>query len=444
MANPYAQASAIAAPFAQIGNQLMSGQNAYEQGRTKMAQVMAQEAQMKAHSDLFNAQADKARSEAQIAQQRAQYQTPEFATKLAANLAGLSEAQGGELAGYQQRGNWGVKPGAALPPDQSGPPMPDMPASVPDWYKPDVERRFNQARGVALGNLAGTGNSKIDDMTKAFVELLGQNRTDQAIANPRLAAAIAQGVAAGNGKALVNNLGGNGVFNQFTGAQDLNAVGTSAAMENRAQAGNASASAALHRAQIPEVQARTELTKSKIGAATVNPDGSITTPAGKPVKLSATAEKELFEADDNIKATESTLGLLKQAKELNDKAYSGYFAKSRAVARSNLPGESEQANATIQLDNIMTTQALESLKATFGAAPTEGERKILLDIQASADKTPKQRAEIIDRAVKAAENRMRFNVNKAKSLRSGTYNTVDPQQRPSNDPIDDLLKKYGG
>lgn len=312
MANPYAQASAIAAPFAQIGNQLLSGQNAYEQGRTKMAQVMAQEAQMKAHSDLFNAQADKARSEAQIAQQRAQYQTPEFATKLAANLAGLSEAQGGELAGYQQRGNWGVKPGAALHPDQSGPPMPDMPDSVPDWYKPDVERRFNQARGVALGNLAGTGNSKIDDMTKAFVELLGQNRTDQAIANPRLAAAIAQGVAAGNGKALVNNLGGNGVFNQFTGAQDLNAVGTSAAMENRAQAGNASASAALHRAQIPEVQARTELTKSKIGQAqTITmPDGTVvSTGAPMPKLTEIQAKSQLFgsraaEADRLIRELE--------------------------------------------------------------------------------------------------------------------------------------------
>jgi hypothetical protein len=176
---------------------------------------------------------------------------------------------------------------------------------------------------------------------------------------------------------------------------------------------------------------------------TVNPDGSVTTPVGKPIKLSSAAEKELFEADDNIKSTNSTIDLLKQAKDYNNKAYSGYFAKSRAVARSNLPGESEQANATIQLDNIMTTQALESLKSTFGAAPTEGERKILLDIQASADKTPKQREDIIDRAIKAAENRMRFNVNKAKSLRSGTYNSVDPQASPQGADIDALLKKYG-
>ena len=114
------------------------------------------------------------------------------------------------------------------------------------------------------------------------------------------------------------------------------------------------------------------------------------------------------------------------------------------MARSNLPGESEQANATINLDNIMTTQALESLKSTFGAAPTEGERKILLDIQASADKTPKQRKEIIERAMKAAENRLIFNTNKAKALRNGTHNVIDPQGQNGSPDVDALLKKYGG
>ena len=443
MPNPYEQGAAIAAPWAAVGKSLFQGQANYEAGRSKMADALAREAMMQSHTGLYNAQAQKAQQEAANLEQRRQYQSPEFANRIAANLAGLSEQQGGDLVGFQSRNNWGVNPARELPADQAGPPVPELPKSAPSWYSPQVEQRFNQARGAHLANLGGTGNTTGEQVVKSFVDLLQRNDYDASKASPEAALAYARSQYAQKGGAPFHQ-GTNGVMNVLTGAETLNDVGKSAAMENRAQAGNASASAALHRAQIPEVQARTELTKSKIGAATVNPDGSITTPAGKPVKLSATAEKELFEADDNIKATDSTIGLLKQAKELNDKAYSGYFAKSRAVARSNLPGESEQANATIQLDNIMTTQALESLKATFGAAPTEGERKILLDIQASADKTPKQRAEIIDRAVKAAEKRMRFNVNKAKALRSGTYNTADPQQRPSNDPIDDLLKKYGG
>lgn len=143
--------------------------------------------------------------------------------------------------------------------------------------------------------------------------------------------------------------------------------------------------------------------------------------AGKEVQLSATAQKELFEADETIQASSNVIGLLEQAKALNKKAYSGYGAKQRAIARSNLPGASEEADATINLDNIMTSQALESLKAIFGGMPTEGERKILMDIQASVDKTPAQRETIMDRAKTAVQNRIKFSTEKANKLRAGEY-----------------------
>jgi hypothetical protein len=149
-------------------------------------------------------------------------------------------------------------------------------------------------------------------------------------------------------------------------------------------------------------------------------------------QLSSTAQKELFEADEIAKASENVIGMLKDAKGLNDKAYSGVGAKPLAVIRSNLPGfgPSDAADATVNLDNLMTGQALESLKATFGGMPTEGERKILLEMQASADKTPSQRKEILDRAIAAAERRLKFNKSKADALRKGTYFTegvVEPQ-----------------
>jgi hypothetical protein len=152
--------------------------------------------------------------------------------------------------------------------------------------------------------------------------------------------------------------------------------------------------------------------------------------------MSATLQKELLESDDTVTSSKSVIGLLNQALTLNDAAYSGYGAKGRAVVRSNLPGESPESNATIDLDNIMTSQALESLKAIFGGMPTEGERKILLDMQASVDKTTAQRKSIIDRAVKAAENRSTFANQKAKAIRGGTYLTegfgVPEQDAPAS------------
>jgi len=154
-------------------------------------------------------------------------------------------------------------------------------------------------------------------------------------------------------------------------------------------------------------------------------------------QLSSSAQKELFEADEMVQASKNALGMLGEAKALNRTAYSGFGAKPRAIVASNLGLGGQGADDTVNLDNLMTGQALESLKATFGGMPTEGERKILLDIQASADKTPSQRAAILDRAEAAAKRRISFNENKAKSLREGTYFTEGapmPQEQPAARP----------
>lgn len=130
---------------------------------------------------------------------------------------------------------------------------------------------------------------------------------------------------------------------------------------------------------------------------------------------------ELFKADDAARAGKSVIKTLDEALKLNNNAYSGVGAKTRAVVMSNLPFESKAADATINLDNMLTGQALDSMKAIFGSNPTEGERQILLSMQASADKTPKQRQDIMERAKAAASSRIAFNEDKAKAIRAGTY-----------------------
>ena len=158
---------------------------------------------------------------------------------------------------------------------------------------------------------------------------------------------------------------------------------------------------------------------------------------GQPVKappkpagnLSATAQKELFEADDAVQAGEGAVSALKQALALNNKAYSGVGASTRAAIMSNIPGSYEGADATVALDNLIKEQALGSMKSIFGGNPTEGERAVLLELQASANKTPGQRQEILNRAVKAAEMRIAFNKQKADALRTGTYMTQSPETK---------------
>jgi len=181
------------------------------------------------------------------------------------------------------------------------------------------------------------------------------------------------------------------------------------------------------------------------------PDGSLTPIKGGPAdkqggsaktQLSSQAQKELFEADDMINAGNNIITAIDAAMQYNDKAYSGIGASQRAFARSQF-GDDEAANATIQMDNIIKDQALSSMKAIFGGNPTEGERAILLQLQASTEKTPAQRAEILGRAKQAALRRMEINKQKAQSLRSGSYFNESPEpEQPSADNIDDLLEMY--
>lgn len=403
-----ANALAIANAWSGVGKNLLQGQANFERGKMDAATRLAQ--QFAAES------AGRLNQEKAIdLQQRRKYQTPEFGSKIAAAMVGLPDGAGSEIEQFQQQGNWGMNPEQPLPMDQSGPPRPESPKAAPNWYQPGVEQRYNMARGAHLANLGGTGDTNAEQMIKGFAALAERGDLERAMAGGNQGLNAYQ--AAMKGK--MYDATTRGVLDQSTGQeavnQDWRNVQRSAAAENYAQAGNASASAALSR--------------SKIGQPTVNPDGSVTAPTGRPIKLSSTAEKELFEADDVIGASKTTIDLLNQALELNQKSYSGYFAKPRATLASNvLPaGKAVDADNTILLDNIMTTQALESLKMIFGGMPTEGERKILLEIQASADKTPPQREAIIKKATDAAQKRLISATNKANSLRSGTYNTINPQ-----------------
>ncbi|TXN73429.1 hypothetical protein [Methylobacterium sp. WL6] len=131
-------------------------------------------------------------------------------------------------------------------------------------------------------------------------------------------------------------------------------------------------------------------------------------------------EKKSIETADGLALTGRTsISVLQEAKNLSAKAYAGPFASQRGQFTSVFGSEAGQA--TQELDNLVTANALASLKAVFGAAPTEGERKILLDIQGSSSLPHALRVKIYDRAIAAAEARADQNEQKADAIRNGTY-----------------------
>lgn len=159
----------------------------------------------------------------------------------------------------------------------------------------------------------------------------------------------------------------------------------------------------------------------------------ITGPGGRPVRapsgragpMSATAQKELIETEEQLQGGQQALSFIGQAKTMNDKALGFTGAGALSAAGSLLPQavRPESFDATMELTNIVQNTALPQLKAIFGGMPTEGERKILLEMQGSASQPPNVRKGIFDRAEKAVKARLKFSQEKADRLRKGTYFT---------------------
>ena len=150
---------------------------------------------------------------------------------------------------------------------------------------------------------------------------------------------------------------------------------------------------------------------------------------GKGMTLSAQEQKELFEAEDIVNASKTAMLNLSKALEINPKAYSGFGAGARRTIARNIPGVSgsEGVTSTTELENLVLTNGLDQLKATFGGNPTEGERTILLEIQGSLSMNENERAAIWKRAISAAARRLKLNQDKMKSIREGAYGKVTPE-----------------
>ena len=165
--------------------------------------------------------------------------------------------------------------------------------------------------------------------------------------------------------------------------------------------------------------------------------------------LSPTAQKELFEADDTVNSSRNVVASLKKALEINNSAFEGGTASTRSKILGYVPGQFEGENATVELNNIVTGQALEQLRAVFGGMPTEGERKILLEVQGSVNMKASQRKEIYERAIQMAERRMEQSTQKAKQLREGTFFTPNggpaapAQATPQAAPSGKSIKRTG-
>jgi hypothetical protein len=208
--------------------------------------------------------------------------------------------------------------------------------------------------------------------------------------------------------------------------------------------------------QQPDKAVKITLSNGQEVTAIQNADGSFRIPevqgsAAVTPKLSEGERDQIIKDEDTKAAGESALSAIREARKLNEKAFSGAGAGARAWVARNSPVDlgmvsgglsREGGKATTQLDNLLTEQALGSMKAIFGGNPTEGERKVLLDLQASSSKSPEERKEILDRAEKLMTRRIQMSGERANSIRGGTYFKPGGASAPTT-AADALKQKYG-
>lgn len=174
----------------------------------------------------------------------------------------------------------------------------------------------------------------------------------------------------------------------------------------------------------PPVPRQAQTVQTAEGVFVLNPDGTTGARVGSPVssvqKQTPQEREAILQSDQKLESGVATIGTLKQALTLNDKAFEGVTAGARAWADRLIPGE-HGGTVTTEFQNLVESGLLSQMKDIFGANPTEGERKVLLDLGASINKSAAERKVILNNAIAAAEARVARERQRADALRKGTY-----------------------
>jgi len=137
--------------------------------------------------------------------------------------------------------------------------------------------------------------------------------------------------------------------------------------------------------------------------------------------LSPIEQKELFDSADRYQSGGFAISALNDALSYNKDAYEGMAADALLLANRNLGRDEKGVTATTSFRSIMTTQVLESLRATFGGNPTEGERKVLEQIQSSINMSKAEREALLTRAIALAEQRRASEAARVRNIQGGAY-----------------------
>jgi hypothetical protein len=144
-------------------------------------------------------------------------------------------------------------------------------------------------------------------------------------------------------------------------------------------------------------------------------------------KLTGPELKLKTEAEDLIASSKQSLADLKQAYALNPNSLAGGWLDKGQQFLAEAAGSKDPVIVNTRiLNNLLGSQGLAKLKATFGGAPTEGERAILMELEGIGSKTKEERSAIIKRTYKVLQDRVAREQARLDQITSGAYRTTTP------------------
>jgi hypothetical protein len=137
------------------------------------------------------------------------------------------------------------------------------------------------------------------------------------------------------------------------------------------------------------------------------------------------------DSENTLAQTDQAISMLQRAYDLNPNTFDTSVGDvvSRKILE-NTKSNDPKVIATREMENLLSRGALEKLKATFGAAPTEGERKILLDLEGIGAKSRAERDRIMLASFDALRQRREREAQKLKDITSGKYREKKQEPKP--------------
>lgn len=146
-------------------------------------------------------------------------------------------------------------------------------------------------------------------------------------------------------------------------------------------------------------------------------------------RISASAQKAIFEAEDENAKLDDTIKAFERVRDLNGKIYTGFGAGGRAWLGTQFKdglvpdaiADPETAQATEEWLSLMKPEAIKNMSATLKGATTDREMATFMKQIADPTTTPKTREALINRLFSLATRQREINQTRMDQLRGGGY-----------------------